>query len=281
MSGATGGDHDAGADHGAGGTSDGSDSGAVLPFRGPGTPAAVLERVTVRRGRAVVLAELSLTIPAGAVTAIVGRSGAGKTSLLHTLNGLITPAGGTLRLALPGGGLARLDTPERLRRHRRQTATIFQDYALIDRLSALDNVLLGLADRRHPLAPGDWPAPLRQQAAEALAEVGLLHRALARADRLSGGERQRVGVARALVRQPSLLLADEPFASVDPGLVRQLSQDFRRTVSGRGLTLVVVLHQLEIARLIADQIIGLAEGRLAFCGPTAGFDQAAQQRLFS
>jgi len=249
------------------------DVAALIPER---RPAVVLDGVTVRRGGRTVLRGISGTIPAGAVTAIVGPSGAGKSTLLGALNGLIGLSSGSITV----GGLGRIDHPPTLREHRRRTATVFQEHALIDRLTALDNVLLGLADRRHPLSLLPWPRELRRRAAEALADVGLLHRAAERAGRLSGGERQRIGLARALVRRPTLLLADEPFASVDPALAWQLGRALRDAVSRRGATLVIVLHQIEAARGLSDRIIGLADGRVAFAGPPRDFDGPAQRRLF-
>jgi len=173
-----------------------------------------------------------------------------------------------------------MDGPAALREHRHRTATIFQDHALIDRLSAIDNVLLGLADQRHPLSPLPWSRAHRLRAAQALDEVGLLHRAWQRTAQLSGGERQRVGFARALVRRPRLLLADEPFASVDPSLVRHLSQDLRLAVLRSGMTLVIVLHQIETALAMADRIVGLADGTVAFSCRPQDFDTAAQARIF-
>ena len=251
---------------------------APPPIHGNGTIAGVirLDGLTIRRGSVDVLRDISLSINPGSVTAIVGRSGVGKTSLISALNGLIRPISGTISVS----GIGSLDDNCTLREHRRRTATIFQDHALIDRLSAIDNVLLGLADTRHPLSPLPWPKALRQRAAEALDDLGLLHRATARASQLSGGERQRVGVARALVRQPRLLLGDEPFSSVDPTLVSQLSEKLRNAVAHTGLAIVIVLHQIEIARALADRIVGLADGNIAFDGTAEEFDSAAQSQIF-
>jgi phosphonate transport system ATP-binding protein len=235
-----------------------------------------MDNLTLRRGDADVLRRVSLTIRAGSVTAILGRSGAGKTSLICALNGLISARSGEISV----GGIGRLDTARALREHRRRTATIFQDHALIDRLSAIENVLLGLADARHPLSLLPWPGAMRQRAAIALDEVGLLDRAMARTSELSGGERQRVGVARALVRRPSLLLGDEPFSAADPPLVHQLSGIFRRAVRQTGLTVVIVLHQVEIALVLADQVIGLADGRIVFDGTSEKCGKAALSRIF-
>lgn len=243
-------------------------------------PAAALVRlrnVSLRRGTAEVLRDISFDIPVGRITAVVGRSGVGKTTLLAALNGLIKPACGEIVV----GGIGSLAAHDTLLEHRRRTATIFQEHALIDRLHAIDNVLLGLADRRHPLSLLPWPEEMRRQAAQALSQVGLLHRATARSDRLSGGERQRVGVARALVRQPKLLLGDEPFASVDPLLVVQIGDTLRTLANRYGVTVVLVLHQIETARALADKVVGLADGQVVYDGPAAGFDALEQQRVFA
>ncbi|MGY0711290.1 phosphonate ABC transporter ATP-binding protein [Azospirillum argentinense] len=251
---------------------------AIRPRPGTATaPAAIiLENLAVRRGGVPVLRDVSLMIPQGLVTAVVGRSGVGKTTLLGVLNGLVAPERGTVTVA----GIGPLDDAEALARHRRRTATVFQDHALIDRLTALDNVLLGLADTRHPLSPLPWPRALRRRAAEALDLVGLLPRALVRAGRLSGGERQRVGIARALIREPNLLLGDEPFASVDPALVAHLGRVLRQAVERRGVTAVLVLHQIETAMALADRIVGLADGRVVFDGPATDFDATARTAVF-
>lgn len=235
-----------------------------------------LDDVTVRRGANEVLHGLSAEIPAGAITAVVGRSGVGKSTLLGVLNGLIRPASGQITVQ----GLGVMAGAGTLREYRRRTATVFQEHALIDRLPAIDNVLLGLADRRHPLSLLPWPEAMRRQAVAALAEVGLLHRATARADRLSGGERQRVGVARALVRRPSVLLGDEPFASVDPVLVGQIGELLRDQVARQGTTVVLVMHQIDTALALADKVIGLVGGEVAYDGSAAGFDGEAQRRVF-
>lgn len=243
----------------------------------PTTRGAVdVDRLTMRRGNRDVLRDLSLTFEEGTITAVVGRSGVGKTTLICALNGLLRPASGAVSIA----GLGRLDDLAVLREARRRTATVFQDHALIDRLRAIDNVLLGLADARHPMSLLPWPRSLRERAAGALDEVGLLGKATARAADLSGGERQRVGIARALVRRPRLLLGDEPFASLDPALALRLSDAFRHLLAARGVTVILALHQLHLARRLADRIIGLADGRIAFDGPAAKFDQRAEASIF-
>lgn len=236
----------------------------------------VTRNLTVARGQVVVLQDVSLSFRAGAVTVVVGRSGVGKTTLLHTLNGLLRPVRGSVRVR----GLGELGDEAALAEHRRRTATIYQEHALIHRLSALENVKLGLADRRHPLAFWPWPRALTRRAAQALADVGLLHRAHVPVSHLSGGERQRVGVARALTRDASLVLGDEPFSSVDPVLAAKLGDGLRRASRERGATVILVLHQLEMARALADRLVGLAEGGVTFDGPVSEFDEAASRRVF-
>jgi phosphonate transport system ATP-binding protein len=238
--------------------------------------AVVVDRLTMRRGGRDVLRDVSLTFQEGTITAVVGPSGVGKTTLLGALNGLLRPSLGSVAI----GGAGSLADGRALRAARRRIATVFQDHALIDRLSAIDNVLLGLADTRHPLSPLPWSRALRERAALALDDVGLLGRATTRTARLSGGERQRVGIARALVRRPRLLLGDEPFASVDPALSRRLGDEFRALVTRGGITVILVLHQLHLARTLADRIVGLAGGRVAFDGPATAFDAHAEDRIF-
>ncbi|HTH39650.1 MAG TPA: ATP-binding cassette domain-containing protein [Rhodocyclaceae bacterium] len=241
-----------------------------------GARAIDIKNLRIERGGRTVLDDLSLTIGSGEITAVVGPSGAGKSTFLAALTGLVSPRRGRILV-----GEQDLADPTALQTHRLGTATIFQEHALIDRLSALDNVLLGLADSRHPLSPLPWPQSQESQAAQALADVGLLHLAHRRTGDLSGGERQRVGIARALVRKPAILLGDEPFSAIDPALSSHLGSELRSLVKASGITVVLVLHQIDIARSLADRIVGLADGRIAFDGPAASFDLAAHDRLFS
>lgn len=234
-----------------------------------------LQQVALRRGERCVLDELNLDFRPGTITALVGRSGVGKSSLLSLLNGLLPPAQGVVW----SDSLGCLTTPALWRQQQRQIATVFQAPPLIERLSALENVLLGLAEQRHPLALTPWPKSSWLKAAKALETVGLLPLAQSRVDRLSGGERQRVGLARALIREPALLLADEPLSAVDPAWVHELVGHFRQ-LAGQGCTLIIAMHQMETALTLADRILGLADGRVVFDGPAQTFDLQSQQRVF-
>jgi phosphonate transport system ATP-binding protein len=240
-------------------------------------PAALaVEGLCVLRGGRHILRLVSLGFERGAVTAIVGPSGAGKTTLMNVLNGLVAPTCG----AISAPGLGTISGPAHWDEMRQGTATIFQDHALIGRLTALDNVLLGLADRRHPLSLLPWSRGAKLRAAQALRDVGMLERAVERVEKFSGGEKQRIGMARALARRPRLLLGDEPFASLDLPLARRMAEDLRRLATRDGVTVVLVLHQIALARALADRIVGINDGRVAFDGPASVFDAAAETRVF-
>lgn len=239
---------------------------SVSPPARPVADGIVFDAVTVRRGGVEVLRDVSLALPSRAIVAVLGRSGAGKTTLLKALLGLLPLASG--RVVTPQGCLA---DPAVMATHRRATAAVFQEHALIDRLSAIDNVLLGLADRRRPFDPRPWPVAIRQAAALALRDVEMLGFADRPVVQLSGGQRQRVGIARALVREPKLLVADEPFSALDPILTRTLCTLIRERLALLGATALLVLHQIEVALDVADWIVGLSDGEVSFSGPPADF----------
>lgn len=229
-----------------------------------------------RNGR-LILDKARLSIDQGQITAIVGPSGAGKSSLIHVLNGSITPTSGVIHAT----DLGPLSSPTTWERMRKRTGTIFQGNALIGRLPALDNVLSGLVDTRHPLSLLPWSRVARARAMDALRQVDLLDRAFERTENLSGGEQQRVGIARALARQPRLLFADEPFSALDRPLAMRFCELFAASTRENGRTVVLVTHQLDLARAFADRVIGLRSGRIAFDGPTTLFDKEAERYVFS
>ena len=218
----------------------------------------------------------SLAFGRGAFTVLLGPSGAGKSTLLRSLNGLVPLSEGAVIV----DGIGRL-AGRLWRQHRRATGMVFQQHQLIGRLSALDNVLVGRLGHHgalRTLLP--FPQAEKRLALAALARVGLLDRALSRVDQLSGGQQQRVGIARALAQQPTLILADEPVASLDPATAERVLALLHGICRQDRLTAIVSLHQVEFARRFADRIIGIAAGAVVFDGPPADLDAAAIRRIY-
>lgn len=218
------------------------------------------------RGGVRALDGVSFRLEPGSFTVLLGRSGSGKSTMLRLCNGLQAPTAGTV--AVDGHGILRRAAD--WRRHRLATGMVFQSHQLLPRWTALDNALVGAIGRR-PLLAGLLPPP-RQEielALDALDRVGLADKARTRVDHLSGGERQRVGIARALVQRPVLILADEPVASLDPATAEQILDLLRGICRQDRLTALVSLHQVELARRTADRVVALARGRIVFDGGPA------------
>ncbi|MCV7089066.1 phosphonate ABC transporter ATP-binding protein [Mycobacterium interjectum] len=218
-----------------------------------------LHDVGVQYGATTALHPLTLGFEAGRFTVLLGPSGAGKSTLLRCMNHLVVPTSGFVEVA----GVGPLAGGARLREHRRRTGMIFQQHQLIGRYTALRNALLGTVGSAG-LVRGFLPPSRAQKhcALAALDRVGLLGKAVVRADRLSGGEQQRVGIARALTQEPDIVLADEPVASLDPETAIAVLGLLREICRQDGITAVVSLHQVELAQRFADRIVGLCEGRV-------------------
>ena len=222
-------------------------------------------RKEYRPGQAV-LKDISLTIEGRGMTAIIGPSGTGKSTLVRCINRLVDPTSG--EILFMGRDLATLRGAE-LRHARRRIGMVFQEYNLVERLSVIENVLCG---RLGYVAV--WRAWLRhfppadiQRAFLLLDAVGLGDFATQRADRLSGGQRQRVGIARALMQEPDLILADEPTSSLDPKTSVEIMELIARRSGERGIPVIVNIHNVELARRFADRIVGMARGEIVFDGP--------------
>jgi phosphonate transport system ATP-binding protein len=222
---------------------------------------------------------VDLVIRPGEFVVILGPSGAGKTTFLRALNRLVEPTAGVVRVA--GLEVTGADAAT-LRAARRQMGMVFQQFNLVRRLSVLDNVLAGRLGWAPPLPSllGRFPAQDRRRALECLAQVGLADLAARRADTLSGGEQQRVAIARALAQSPSVILADEPTASLDPALTGSIMDLLRRIRTERGLTLVVSQHQLATALAYATRVVGFRRGRVVFDGPPEAVTPAAAAAIY-
>jgi phosphonate transport system ATP-binding protein len=212
------------------------------------------------------LKEIDLEVPKGQVMALIGPSGAGKSTLIRCINRLVEPSGG--KVLLDGADITRLGSIG-LRRARRRMGMIFQEYALVERLTVMENVLSGQLGyvgfwssyfRRFPQAAID-------EAFRLLARVGLDHMVDKRADELSGGQRQRVGIARALIQDPAILLVDEPTASLDPKTSRQIMRLICELCQERQLAAIINIHDVALAQMFVQRIVGLRLGEVVYDGP--------------
>jgi phosphonate transport system ATP-binding protein len=212
------------------------------------------------------LKSVDLDIPEGQVLALIGPSGAGKSTLIRCINRLVEPTSG--KVFLGDTELTHLSSGA-LRRERRRMGMIFQEYALVERLTVMENVLSGRLGY-----VGFWrsflrrfPQPDVDEAFRLLDRVGLLDMADKRADELSGGQRQRVGICRALIQNPAVLLVDEPTASLDPKTSRQIMRLICELCRERGLAAIINIHDVALAQMFVQRVIGLRFGAIEFDGP--------------
>jgi len=226
----------------------------------------ILENLIKKYGSGdLALNGVSLRFDKGEIVALIGPSGAGKSTLIRCVNRLVEPTSGSIDVN--GKNIASLKGTE-LRRARRKIGMIFQEYALVERLTVMENILSGRLGYM-----GFWKSWFRKfssgdvaKALNLLERVGLSEHFDKRADALSGGQRQRVGIARALLQEPDLLLVDEPTASLDPKTARQIMRLIKELCSERNLLAVINLHDVGLAKMFSDRIIGLRKGRVVFDG---------------
>ena len=222
---------------------------------------------------------IDLDVPDGQVMALIGPSGAGKSTVIRCINRLVEPTAGSVELN--GTDLVKLGAGE-LRRVRRRMGMIFQEYALVERLSVMENVLSGRLGY-----VGFWQSWLRRfpqsdidEAFRLLERVGLDHMADKRADELSGGQRQRVGICRALIQNPELLLVDEPTASLDPKTSRQIMRLIKELCHERKLSAIINIHDVMLAQMFAERIVGLQLGAIVYDGPPNGLTAEVLTKIY-
>ena len=207
------------------------------------------------------LDNVSLEIPEGQLLSLIGLSGSGKSTLLRHVNGLLRPTSGVVEV---NGTQVSSASNRELRKVRRDIGFVFQQFGLVGRTTCLENVLNGALGSLKGPRYGVWSYPkiLRSQAFDQLDRVGLANQAYQRADTLSGGQMQRVAIARSLMQRPKIMLADEPVASLDPESSAQVLDLLLRVSIEDGMTVVVTLHQVELALGWATRIVGLRDGKV-------------------
>lgn len=216
----------------------------------------------------------------GEFVAIIGLSGSGKSTLLKCLNRTIEPSSG--QILFEGKDLLRLEG-DPLRRIRAKMSMVFQQFHLIHRYTVLTNVLTGALGRWRGWRPlfGLWGEDLEREALEKLSIVGLQEKSNSRVDELSGGQQQRVAVARALMQNPLIILADEPVASLDP-TTSLVIMDHLRDINRRfNLTTICTLHSMDLATRYADKIVAVREGQIIFEGRPHMLDNAVRAKIYA
>ena len=223
------------------------------------------------------LIDVNLTIEQGEFVAIIGLSGAGKSTLIRTINRMIDVTDG--QLTVDGTDVMTLKGKS-MRRFRRKIGMIFQSFNLVSRSTAIKNVLTSMV----PDMPwwkvllGIFSKKQKLHALEALDKVGILDKAYTRCDQLSGGQQQRVALARTLNQTPTIILADEPVAALDPVTAHQVMGDFKRINEEMNITILINIHHVDLALKYATRVIGIRAGEIVYDGPT---DQVTQEVLDS
>ncbi|MBA9025988.1 phosphonate ABC transporter ATP-binding protein [Peribacillus huizhouensis] len=211
------------------------------------------------------LSNVTFSVKEGEFVSVIGPSGAGKSTLLRCINRMVDASSG--EIIFDDAYVHQLNKKE-LKKVRTKIGMIFQHYNLVNRLSVIENTLHGRLGYKSTLAGalGLYSEDEKLQAARILQILGLEEQIYKRSDQLSGGQKQRVGIARALIQDPKLLLCDEPIASLDPNSSKIIMDHLRNICTSMGITVVVNLHQVDVALKYSDRIIGVNSGKVVFDG---------------
>ncbi|WP_408008175.1 phosphonate ABC transporter ATP-binding protein [Pseudalkalibacillus sp. A8] len=211
------------------------------------------------------LSNVSFSVNEGEFVSVIGPSGAGKSTLLRCINRMIDATNG--EIMFDDVNVMKLHKKE-LRSLRTKLGMIFQHYNLVNRLSVIENVLHGRLGYKSTITGmlGIYKEEEKKQAMKILEILGLKEQAYKRCDQLSGGQKQRVGIARALIQSPKMLLCDEPIASLDPNASKVIMDHLKNISSSMGITVLVNLHQVDVALKYSDRVIGVSQGRIVYNG---------------
>jgi phosphonate transport system ATP-binding protein len=226
----------------------------------------------------VALRDVSFDVEDGEFLVVIGLSGSGKSTLLRCINRLIDPTEGQI---LWDGVDITTAEPTELREIRRQIGMIFQHFNLVKRSPVLTNVLSGRLGYVNPWSSllHRFPEADQEMAMQALERVGIADQAHKRADELSGGQQQRVGIARALMQQPRMILADEPVASLDPVLAHSILEHLELLNQEEKITILCSLHYLDLVQRYATRVIGLRDGQIVYRGSRADIRAMTDQEF--
>ncbi|GBD85746.1 phosphate-import ATP-binding protein PhnC [bacterium BMS3Abin02] len=233
----------------------------------------------VYEGGTLALEDVNFEVPDGEFLAVIGLSGSGKSTLLRCINRLIEPTEGRITW----NGIDITAAPQdQLRRIRRRIGMVFQHFNLVHRSKVLTNVLQGSLGYVNPVLSviNSFPKEQVQRALAQLDRVGLRDQAHKRADELSGGQQQRVGVARAMMQNPEMVLADEPVASLDPVLAHSIMQYLEVINRDDNVTVLCSLHFLDLVHRYADRAIALKDGHVVFEGPPVDIDDERFKEIY-
>lgn len=239
-----------------------------------------LENITVSYDRKVLAVDnINLEVEQGEFIGVIGSSGGGKSTMLKTINLLVRPTKGKVYIDnIDMTGLNNL----KLRAMRREIGFVFQDYNLIERASVLDNVLMGRLGYKSSFKSilGIFSDEDYDRATKALEQVGLSEKIFERADKLSGGQKQRVAIAKILCQRPKIILADEPVASLDISTSQTIMNYFKIINEKKNITILINLHDVNLAKRYCNRIIALKKGKILFDGRAGDLDDGLLKEIY-
>ena len=238
-----------------------------------------IKNLTVEYGNFRAIDNVSFTIKDGEFVAVIGSSGGGKSSLMKAINLLVKPKSGSIKI--DDEEMTALSS-RKLRMKIRKIGFVFQDYNLIDRLSVIENVLTGRLGYKSSLKSllGIFSKEEYENAEKALEKVGLSEKLFVRGDELSGGQKQRVAIAKALAQEPKIILADEPVASLDVNSSKIIMEYFKEINRVQGITVIINIHDVNIALKYADRVIALKKGKIVFDGKGSEITDDVLKRVY-